>query len=139
MKQTDFFFSCVIDLMNHSFTENAENAMYTVFEACKSINQLHQYGSSVDIIQIDAILQDHESRFFKPSIQYLADEKTIDAGVKVDISQVLELDFLAIVQVYHNVILEVLDKVKDRVKDFDFEQLKQDLQEAIQAEAKVLE
>ena len=139
MKQTDFFFSSVVDLKDHTLSEQNMNAMYAVYGACRAINQPNKYGSSVQTIMIDAIHQDYASKFHKPNLRYNKVEKTIEAGVKVDLDQVLQSNFQETVTIYQNTILEVLDQIKDQVPDFDFEQLKQDLQAAIQEEIKVAE
>lgn len=137
MTESEFFFSCTIDLQHHSFTDDAKKAMYATYSACKALNQPNKYGRSVYIIQIIAVLQDHESRFFKPFIRYWASKKTISARVHVDAKQLHCNDFMSMTKIYQNAILKVLDTVKDRVKDYDFESLKQDLDMAINEQLKV--
>ena len=137
MKQTDFFFSSVVDLKDHHLPKYAKDAMYTIYSACRAINQPNKYGPSVNVIQIDAILQDYDSRFFKPSIRYYRKKKTISAGVKVALDKLMKADFPGTVQLYLDVIYHVLDKVKDRVDDFDFDRVKKDLTAAVRAEMEV--
>ena len=139
MKPANFFFSVVIDLNDHSFPKYALDAMHAIHEACRRIDKPSKYGSSIEIIHIDVIMQDHKSNLFKPSIRFWAKRKMISAGVKIDIEKVLVSDFIGMVKIYQNVIFEVLNKIESRMKEhFDFESLKNDLNEAIKEEIAVI-
>ena len=113
--------------------------MYTVYGACEMIDQPVQYGSSIQTIIITAVHQDYNSKFHSPYVRYQSKNRTVSAKVKVDLEKILKSDFIETVAIYEQVIIQVLDKVKDRVKDFDFDRLKSDLHQAIQAEIKVPE
>lgn len=137
MKQTDFFFTSVIDLKDHHLAEAHMNAMYVVYEACCEINKPEKYGSSVQSIIIDAIHQDYDSKFHPERVTYNMEERTIEAGIKVEIDKVLDSSFLEAVSIYEGVILQVFDIVSDQICDFDFNKLKADLHSAIQEATKV--
>lgn len=133
MKQTDFFFTCVVNLRHLSFNSAVKEAMYAVYDACKAINQPNRYGSALQTIIIDAILQD-EFDFFKPNFKYNRRKKTLEAGVLVDLDRLSPTDFVGNVQLYQEVIFGVLDQVAPLVKDYDIEGLKRDLAAAIREE-----
>ena len=137
MKRTDFFFTSVVDLKYHSLSEQNMNAMYAVYEACKAINKPEKYGLSVHTIIIDAIHQDYTSRFHQPSLSYDSTKKSIEAGIKVDLDQILSSNFLESVAIYQGVIFQVFDQIKNQVENFDFEKLKLDLKKAMQEEIEV--
>lgn len=137
MNQTEFFFSSAVDLQDHSLSEQNRNAMYAVYDACKAINQPSLYGASIQTIIITAVHQDYDSEFHSPFTDYEAENKTVTAKVKVDLPKVLESNFIETAALYEEVIVQVLDEIKDQVDDFDFEKLKSDLHAAIQEELKV--
>lgn len=139
MKRTDFFFTSIVDLKHHSLSEQNTNAMYAVYEACKAINKPEKYGFSVRTIMIDAIHQDYTSRFHQPGLLYDPTKKSIEAGIKVNLDQVLSSNFVETVAIYEGVIIQVFDQVKEKgLVDFDFEKLKLALHGAIQEEMKVI-
>lgn len=138
MDQTEFFFSSAVDLKEHSLSEQNMNAMYTVHEACCVINRPDQYGDSIQTIIITAVHQDYASKFHRQYTRYKSDQKILEAKVKVDLEQILHSNYVQTVDIYESVIIRVLDQVKDKVVDFDFEKLKTDLHGAIQEEIKVI-
>lgn len=82
---------------------------------------------------------DYASRFHRPyvRVRYAPKSKTVEAK-EVDLEQVLGSDFLETVAIYEDVIIQVLDEVKDKAPDFDFERLKRDLHRAIQEEVGIV-
>ncbi len=83
--------------------------------------------------------QDYDSKFHKPTISYDPDKKVLEAAVKVDLGPLLESTFQQAVEIYQELIFQVLDQIKGQVMDYGFERLKRDLQGAIREEAGVLE
>lgn len=143
MKQTDLFFSQVIDLQHHTLPAHIMNALHTVYAACRAINQPNKYGTAIEVIIIDAVHQDYDSKFHKPTIEYDPVKKAVEAAVKVDLEKILASTFLEAAAYYEKLIFQVLDQVhRERsrtVEDYDFGRLKRDLQGAIREEAGVLE
>lgn len=147
MKQTDLFFSQVIDLKHHTLPAHIMDALHAVYSACRAINQPNKYGPAIEVIIIDAVHQDYDSKFHKPTLNYDPGKKVLEAAVKVDLDKILGSTFPEAVERYKELIFQVLDQVKDQlrhersrtVKEYDFEQLKRDLQGAIREEAGVLE
>ena len=139
MKQTDFFFSPVVDLKTHHLPETAMNALHIVYEACKAINQPNQYGSSIDIIIIDAIHQDYDSPLHSAGILYDPDQKSLEAGLKVDLNEVLRSNLQQSIEIYLALVIEALDQVANQTEGFDFEALKADLRNAVWEETEVVE
>ncbi len=139
MKQTDFFFSAVVDMVDHPYKGPVKEAAHAVYRACKAINQPKKYGSAIESIIIDAILQDYNSKIHKPSVRYLRKKKAVEAGLLVDLDEMLNSDFLEAVELYKQLIFEVLARIEGRVGEYDFEGLKRDLERAIEEEVKVAE
>lgn len=61
MKQTDLFFSQVIDLKYHTLPPHILDALHAVYFACRAINQPQKYGPAIEVIIIDAVHQDYGS------------------------------------------------------------------------------
>lgn len=139
MSKTDFFFGATVDLAHHSLSEQNMDAMYAMYQACKAVNQPSRYGSSIHIIMVIAVLKDHDSKFHRPYVRYAPKSKTVEAKVNVDLEQVLGSDLMETVAIYEDVIIQVLDEVKDKAPGFDFERLKRDLHRAIQEEVGILD
>ena len=143
MKQTDFFFSQVIDLQHHTLPAHIMDALHTVYSACRSINQPQKYGPAIEVIIIDAIHQDYDSKFHKPAINYDPVKKILEAAVKVDLDKILGSTFLEAIELYKELIFNILDQarawlpreLRRTIEDYNFEQLKRDLQGAIREEA----
>ena len=138
MSKTEFFFGATVDLAHHSLSEQNMDAMYAMYQACKAVNQPSRYGSSIHTIMITVVLQDYTSKFHRPYVRYSPKNKTVEAKVKVDLEKVLGSDFLETVAIYEDVIIQVLDEVKDKAPGFDFESLKRDLHRAIQEEVGIV-
>lgn len=139
MKQTDFFFSPIVDLKSHHVPEAAMNALHIVYEACKAINQPNEYGSSINTIIIDAIHQDYDSPLHPAGIVYDPDQKSLEAGLKVDLNEVLRSNLHQSIEIYLALVIQVLDEVANQVEGFDFETLKEDLRNAVWEETEVVE
>lgn len=139
MGKTEFFFASTIDLEDHRLSEHNMDAMYALYQACKAINQPSRYGSSIRTITVIAVHQDHDSKFHRPYVRYTKGNKTVEAKVKADLEQVLKSDFLGTLALYEGLIVQVLDQLKGKVKDFDFDQLKRDLHKAILEEIEIPE
>ena len=151
MKLTDLFFSQVIDLQHHTLPAHIMDALHAVYSACRAINQPQKYGPAIKVIIIDAIHQDYDSKFHKPAIDYDPVKKILEAAVKVDLDKILGSTFLEAIELYKELIFQVLDQARARlrrefsvrlnsrrsrpVEDYNFEQLKRDLQGAIREEA----
>ena len=138
MNSTDLFFSWVVDLKEHRLSAQNMEALYAMYQVCKFINQPAKYGPSLRCIMIDAIFKDYDSKFHKPWLSYSPAHRSISAGLKVDLDKILAADFCESMNIYRNLIFEVLDQVRDRVRNYDFEGLKADLQEAIRNETEVI-
>lgn len=143
MKQTDLFFSPVIDLRYHTLPAHVMDALHAVYSACRAVNQPQKYGPAIEVIIIDAVHQDYDSKFHKPTISYDSGKKVLEAAVKVDLENLLASPFPEAVEIYKELIFQVLDQVhRERsrtLENYDFERLKQDLLGAIREEAGVLE
>ncbi|MCO6493154.1 MAG: hypothetical protein J5I98_32340 [Phaeodactylibacter sp.] len=138
MSKTEFFFASTVDLEAHSLSEQNMDAMYAMYQACKAVNQPSRYGSSIHTISVIAVHKDHDSKFHRPYVRYSPKSKTVEAKVKVDLEKVIGSDFLETVVIYEDVIIQVLDEVKDKAPGFDFERLKRDLHRAIQEEVGIV-
>ena len=139
MKQTDFFFSSVVDLESHRLSETAMAAMYAVYRACKAVNQPRRYGEAILTIRIDAIHQDYDSTLHPEVFEYDPTQKILEAAVKVDLEQLTQVDFMEAVDLYLKLVHDVLDRATIQIEDFDFQSMKTDLEEAIKEEVEILE
>ncbi len=139
MEQTKLFISPVVDLKYHSLPDYALHAMQTVYAAGKAINQSNKYGPSIETIIIEVIHQDYDSKFHQPCLMYDLDTKSLEAGLKVNLESLLNSNFLEAVELYKELIFQVLDQMEEQVEQYDLEGLKRDFENAIEEEIRVME